>query len=344
MQLLAAALLVGITACNAHPTPPGTLLVAAPAAEGGPRLLTLGSRKTTPLPKSDWYAHHAEQPDEWSGSVNSNTLVRLDREGRVDLFDAGSLRRTGGFSLQQLPHGEGRAQFVGRVKPSPDGRYLLAYWRASDYGTDDPELAVFDRNGRIVERGLPYRYKRWAAREAIDWLPDGRYAYFAGDRIVIRQPGSPTQLSAPVQLPPHTDANETDLAVSPDSRRLLWSLVDRSQEDRDLFHRYIYVSNLDGTGLHPLSALTGASVNVSWNHAMPAWSPDGKYVAFVVSTRGAYGAPGVPTGCPAAFIVPSDGRAVPLDGERVPSGSAAFSPGPDGSVVPACGGALLWLR
>lgn len=167
----------------------GTMLVAASreSSDDDAMLMELTSGRQRPLPRSAFSRRYSESDDAWYAGAASSVLVRVDGLQNVEFFDRKSLARRGGFSLRNLP-GVDSPKFYGPVKPSPDGRYVLAYWKKS-YKQTQPIITVFDRGGVVVVSGSPYAYDRFAHRAAFDWLPDGRYIYLAGTKIVAEHGG-----------------------------------------------------------------------------------------------------------------------------------------------------------
>lgn len=80
------------------------------------------------------------------------------------------MRRVAGFALTSVP-GVDQPRVYGPVKPSPDRRHLLMYWKKS-YRKGKPDLVVIDRTGVVVESGSQLAYDRFAHRNAVAWLPD----------------------------------------------------------------------------------------------------------------------------------------------------------------------------
>jgi hypothetical protein len=345
---LAALALVACVRANAS-FAEGALLIAPDPVPRGPQYWIIDSAtgRKTALPRSALSQRVSHKRDDWYGGVNSRALVRVDRLDQVDVYDRQTLKRVGGFALHQLP-GVRRPSFLGPAKPSPDGRYLLAYWRP-DSREDERTLAVFDLEGRIVETGLPYRYDRLSFSGALDWLPDGRYIYLAGDKLVMRTPGSKTVQTAQIRLPPNVTAERAQLQVSPDGRRLLWTMTDLSRRDANVYHRFLYVSNLDGSGMRQLTTLTAKRLGalVPRLHVAASWSPSGEAVVFRVDT---IGGPNevrhMQPGCPKVFIVPSSATLAVIDDHELPPGSPAIVPRLPGRSerLLSCAASLLWLR
>ena len=282
--------------------------------------------------------------DQWyaSGAAGSQgDLVRVDINDGVAFFDRHTLAQTsGGFSLAQTnlsitnqPH------FWTSVKPSPDGKYLLAYWEPSDEDTA-PSITVFDRSGNVVQTINPTSYDSSSYDNAFDWLPDGRYIFAAGQNFVIATPGDNTNLAVtPLTLPAGT-TGPWELSVSPDGTQVAVTLgvaYPNSQGD-NIVNAVLYVTDLKGQNFRQLTTLTprAAADNVGSNvgHSNPVWSPDGKYIAFtVVYPQTATG--NSPAGCQPFDVVPSDGQSIAIDGLSDPDSMKFKVTAASGSPVDA---------
>jgi hypothetical protein len=325
----------------------GTLLISKPV---DPRadawLVDIASGRETPLPRSALAQRRSERNDQWYGSAGSSALVRIDGMGNVDVFDRKTLSRTGGFSLDRLP-GVDNPKLTGPLKPSPDGRYLLGYWRPN-YRDDEPRLVVFDRSGRVVESGSPYRYERFFASNAFGWLPDGGYLYLAGDKLVLATPGDKVLRSAPVQFPPGVSASGATLEVSPDGRRLLWSMsAERTRRSGEkVTDSLLFVSKLSGSDMRRLTSPSARAREHVFHqlHVSPAWSPGGEAVAFTLRVPNNYAA--MPFGggaCQPVYVVPSRQGEVLIDGRDDAAALQMRLPGRTQRVLETCGGVLHWL-
>ena len=111
-----------------------------------------------------------------------------------------------------------------------------------------------------------------------------------------------------------------DPSWSPGGRRLVFTVVRDPVLDRGM---HVFVANADGSEEH---RLTGAGAGV--DEYTPAWSPDGRAIAFARSGRGV---------AAAVWLVRPDGRSL----RRLTSGwSPAWSP--DGMRVVFTDGGVLW--
>ena len=317
---LAAGACCGAPAVAGPPASGSVLVGVAHRVDAEWAIVDLRSGATRLLPRSRANPHQGGWDLWWASAPVAQTLLRVNSLGDVEFLDRDSLRPVGGFSLASLP-GTRRPQFFGDVKLSPDGRYVLTYWKR-DIRQEDPELVIFDRQGRIVESGSPLDYEPLPLLGAFDWLPDGRYLYLAGKRIAVRQIGNPKYLVAPLRLPPDVDVNHASVAVSPDGRHLALALahdIVNGQRVR-VGYNLLFLSALDGTGLHQVTQPSAIMLDhgISMGHTDPVWSPDGRWVAFTPRQGGAYGAAHYGNPCVDVLALPVDTGLATIDGLRDP--------------------------
>ncbi|MCK9689514.1 TolB family protein [Scleromatobacter humisilvae] len=264
---------------------------------------------------------HGRGWDAWTATTSTRELVRVSSRGAVDFLDRDSLQRHAGFSLADLP-GTHAPEIFGAVRVSPDGRYLLAYWKASSR-QDQPEIVVFDRQGHIVQNGSPFRYDVMRNRYAIDWLPDSRrYVYLAGNNIVVREIGSDKVLHLPLQLPRNVGTGMASIAVSPDGTRMAMTLAADLRNGKGGVSPYnlLFVSALDGSGLRPLSRPSDRVLSqaISMGHGSPSWSADGRSLIFTQRDAVPYGALTSVSPCTKVMVLPVDSATRAIDGANDP--------------------------
>jgi len=299
----------------------GTLLTRpfGGASDADGSLLDLAADELAALPRSATSLADSADRDNWSASMSglpSDVLVRVDTQGNVDFFDRGTMARTGGFSLAALP-GVNLPAFRSDVKVSPDGQHVLAYW-SRRYDQDEPLLAVFDRGGAVVQQASSGGFDGFDYRDAFDWLPDGRFIFFARTSLYTATLGVEELASTPVVLPAIVESGAgSTLTVSPDGRMIAWTLsVDMpdaagAQVPRGL----VFVSDIQGGAMRQLTTLSkGASdFDGALSHWSPRWSPDQRYVAFRVAfPPDFYGA--VYDGCEPVIVLPAGASSVAIDG------------------------------
>jgi TolB protein len=182
------------------------------------------------------------------------------------------------------PDGTGEKRlmdFHRRVPPSPgapavspDGRHMafVGIINTGDPRTSTRHVYVIDANG-----GRERRLTRGPTEEvAVDWLPDGRIVFVSCsttqwrdelpecDLIAIGRDGGDREELGTLPL-------TYEFAVSPDGRRLAYSRLEAHSHEQ---HLELYVANVDGGNRRRLTDNNASD-------AFPAWSPDGKRIAFV---------------------------------------------------------------
>jgi hypothetical protein len=273
--------------------------------------LSTGTSRTS-LPRSlpsEQYDEH----DSWTASVGG--YVRRDVTESLTFFDPLTEVQTGKLDPESIP-GNDLPEFQGLVRLSPDGNFLLTYFRLN-YRSDFPIMTVMRRDGTIVQSGSSYEYDRFWHRYLIDWLPDGgRYVYMAGEAIVLSSLSEGVISHTPITLPTNVTLEGGSLRASPDGKRLLLALGNTIE---GTVYTVLFTINIDGTGLRqltkPSERLIKSAVRMGLNSA---WSPDGKWVAF--SARGVNpGAPGFYSPCqPVQIISSSLTEPVTVDGINDP--------------------------
>lgn len=298
------------TAAAAAERLPGRLLVEDGSGRAfDTRLVELSSGRSRVLPRSP--AGEAQtSADTWQPGQpgGDGTLVRTDPIGNLAFFDGRSLREDGGIGLQPLRARGLDPKFRSAI-PSPDGKLLAGYWWPN--GDGKPRLFVITRGMKLVDNGSPLRYPTEGVTQAIDWLPDGRYVYLAGDTLVVARPGGGIVSQGRLALPRGVDPDGARLKVSPDGKHVLLTLATRTRVPLGL----LFTARIDGGAVtlvtEPGDRMVRGDVRLSMQGA--TWSPDGRWIAFVV--RGVN--PGMAGGydaCRPVVVVPFDGNAHVVDG------------------------------
>jgi hypothetical protein len=321
LRLCGAAACAAAVACAHAAEPPraGAVLLGVPHQYNNDwAIVDLDTGATRLLPFSATTTHGSGW-DYWYAARSARELLRINSTGDVEFFDQATLRRKAGFSLNNLP-GTHAPEFFGAARVSPDGRYVLGYWKANTR-QDEPEIVVFDRQGHIVQNGSPFRYDTTRNRYAADWLPDSRhYVYLVDDKIIIREVGSDKVLHVPLRLPPNLGTGMASVAVSPDGKRLAMTLAANMKNGKGGMTPFnlLFVSQLDGSRLHELSRPSDRVLGqgISMGHDSPSWSPDGRWLIFTQRDAVPYGALTSVSPCTKVMVLPAEDTQRAIDGEH----------------------------
>lgn len=265
--------------------------------------LRTGTRTELPISTG---IHRPGAFDYWygSGSGGNGALVRVDRSGSLTYYDAATLRKIGEFDVRPDASQGRKPIFSSGARISPDGRMALGYVRLSR--KDQPMLFVMSLGGKMIDTDSPLAYTRSLSDQAADWLPDGRYVYLAGSTLVVAKPGAGIVSRTALRLPANASAGNAELRASPDGRQVLLTL---NTDENGTNYRTLHTVALSDGVVRPLTRPAAAVVQrrISMSATGATWSPDGKWVAFLVR--------GVNPGVPGAFRSCMPVMAVPV-GER----------------------------
>jgi Tol biopolymer transport system component len=282
----------------------GAALLATPALGIGDRLLSLIQDKPNPLDvqapawsrdgrtivfvswrdgNGEVYAMDADGSSPRNLTQHPATDVRpaWSRDGRTIAFVS---RRDGNSELYVMnADGSGKRNLTrDRASDdyptwSPDGR-RIAFLRAPllSNGPADSlgvhriyvyHLYVVNADGSGLRR-LTRNWTYPGQVKQVAWSPDGRTIYFG--RYLIRTDGSGARRLPYIPI---------TAVWSPDGRKIAFAAKGPEPPPRYSSHSDIYVMNADGSGKRMLTH------NARYN-AEPAWSPDGRKIAFRSTRNG----------------------------------------------------------
>jgi hypothetical protein len=263
---------------------PGRLILASLEGEASVYNLRTGQRANVPASTLGG--------NNWNGSTNPQTIVRLSGGGPGGKRVLERLKTSDWSAI-------GPATLLGGnflyPRVSPDGRYILTFWNPGEDVSDD-RLTIFDaETGAIVKRGSELDGETVVASPAA-WLPDGRYVFLVGRTLRISSPTSTTSaLVATLPLPDNSvfqDGNYqsgfSKLTVSPDGQKIAFDWdVDRGTTA----DWHIFVANIDGTGLHQITAPPDPKNPLQFVYGSMSWSPDSRHIAAAIYMGGSTAAP-----------------------------------------------------
>lgn len=311
------------------------------------------------LPTTKFYVSDAV-PDLWAVSTSNGAksdFVRLSGGYVVEFFSRSTPQAlaSGGFDLRTLPGVNSPERLFYAPRPSPDGAYVIAYWLAN-YLDDSPKLTVFDRNGKIVSQVPNTAYNTKDVTAAVDWLPDGRFVFLAGNNLVI---GAPTQTRLdviPLNWPTTVTSLGAGLWASPDGKHVLLSLLTavKTAQGSEVNDGLLYLVDIDGKNFRQLTTVSANISDTGFRvyHDRATWSSDGQQILFAVDSRTAVTSNWIPAwskGCPVVMRVSASANKQVIDGWNDPDTSfySGVNGGPNSpkGKVNACGDSdLAWVE
>ena len=201
--------------------------------------------------------------------------------------------------------------------PGRDG--LIAFTRT--VGGERGQIHVVRPDGS----GLRQLTRRRNGAGGASWSPDGRRIAFGARahgelHIFVKRLGGRTRRITP------RGANFSTMAWSPDGRRIA-AASGHWVQGRRYFDETLVVMRTDGR--RPRTVYNGGQLGAD----APAWSPDGRTIAFMHTDVGALGA------SPSIYVVPAAGG----EARRITEDSAQDHPdwSPDGSLIAYSYGSAL---
>jgi hypothetical protein len=246
-------------------------------------VVDLQTGATSPLPASGLKAPGSADGDEWHSTAMSPRLLRFNDiqlatdpgpNARIAVFDtAGSAAARHDWRIDG--HVESQPLL------SPDGKLALAFYRRR--GGDDARLTIMNvETGAIVKQGSLIDGES-LIENPVTWLPDGRYAYLAENRLIVSSPTSSTETEVARFALPSNKASTwegyvsgmTTLTASPDGRRIAFSWTEKRGNGLD---RHVWVADIDGQRLRRVTRLPDESNPLTFWFMTPSWSPDGRWI------------------------------------------------------------------
>lgn len=353
---------------NANAGSSGTFVVTEPGLPG--RLISVATGKSVSLPSSPRTINSLPEDDQWVPSADGGTLLRWNESGfstnpntRIWMFDAKTMAQTGFVEL------EGQS---GRPLLSFDGKYILGSVMNAD---NRRILTVFDaKTGHVVKRGSLIdrdRQDTIIGGSRFAWLDNGLYVYMVANKLAGGNPGTPSNKDAYIatlDLPFNSLTSAVDyamgqpgLAVSPEGSRVALSWAEKRN---GTFDSLIWILEMDKAGgvksLGRVTSVPSPGTPLRFPYAEPSWSPDGKYISFVLHMEGTTSSLMFPdeefagevitgtTGCggSVAYVLPATARNTVLSWPTIDTAHAIKVKAPSGQGwkwLTTCG-SLFWTQ
>lgn len=246
-------------------------------------VVDLQTGETSQLPPSGLKAPGSADGDEWHSTAMSPRLLRFND---IQLAtDTGPNARIAVFDSAGITAARHEWRIDGYVESqpllSPDGKLALAFYQRN--AADDARLTIMNvEAGAIIKQGSLLDGER-LIENPVTWLPDGRYAYLVGNRLIVSSPTSGTETEvARFALPSNDPADwqgyvsgMTTLTASPDGRRVAFSWTEKRGNGLD---RHVWVADVDGQRLHRVTKLPDETNPLTFWFMTPSWSPDGRWI------------------------------------------------------------------
>jgi hypothetical protein len=280
----------------------------------------------------------------WAGYAGGKMLM-LYQSFNAHFYDPATLVK----SAPDFTISTGLATTSG-AKISRDGAYFAACWDGDGFSSS---VGLFRVGGDYVAKIASPRDNLTSTCFRFDWLPNQHLVYDSGSDVVVTNGTASQDVRYPYpRLPAGWKVSGTVFSVDPSGRNILWSalLPKRDETSNDL--QVLIVANIDGTSFRQITdyAESEKSNPLTWiRHGKATWSPDGRYIAFGISTPFAAPYP-VPSGsewvgeCTPVVIVPADADKVIIDpfGTQVPD-SLLYTVPSTGKLLRSCA-PLIWTE